>query len=343
MAALPLPEPATPDQHDQAWRASALCAQVDVGELFYPERGQPTHEAKAVCAACPVRAECLQHAIDTGETYGIWGGTSPLERRKLRPTTVPCRRCGTTIPRSGSRAYCEACARIRRSGRPATQRPNGAIRLVALGHDSQGTGPAVTATGHVPLPVRAAPYAGTVKPTGHTWPAPKETPCPTTSQPASATPSAPSHPTPPAPARPQAARAVRPVKPKPTKPKPQRTRRPRATPPAALTTWTDLYAQGYTIPHIAATTGASPVTVRRHLQRAGIPMRDDRAGHSGGRNRRTWTPAQLAAAAQAYLDGARIADVARALRTGPRQARDALLAAGVPIRPPASVPRKASA
>lgn len=212
----------------------------------------------------------------------------------------------------------------------------------------------VTGHGHTPIPTETRntstdlldrlEQARQRRAVRHTWPAPppkEPAPCTPTSQPASATPSAPSHPTPPAPARPQAARAVRPVKPKP-KPQPQRTRRPRATPPAALVTWTGLYAQGYTIPCIAAATGASPVTVRRHLQRAGIPMRDDRAGHSGGRNRRTWTPAQLEAAAQAYLDGARIADVARALRTGPRQARDALLAAGVPIRPPANAPRKAT-
>ena len=96
MAALPLPETPQPGDDPQAWRASALCAQVDVGELFYPERGQPTHEAKAVCAACPVRVECLEDAIDHGEAYGIWGGTSPRERRKLRPTTAACRRCGTT-------------------------------------------------------------------------------------------------------------------------------------------------------------------------------------------------------------------------------------------------------
>lgn len=65
------------------WYASAVCAQTDP-EVFYPEKGGSPLVAKKVCAVCPVRAECLEWALDTMEVWGTWGGTTPMERRKLR-------------------------------------------------------------------------------------------------------------------------------------------------------------------------------------------------------------------------------------------------------------------
>jgi WhiB family redox-sensing transcriptional regulator len=76
--------------------------------LFFPSRGEPTKRAKAMCADCPVRQECLDHALREGIHYGIWGGTSERERRTMRrelgitaPPTVreieaprPCPECG---------------------------------------------------------------------------------------------------------------------------------------------------------------------------------------------------------------------------------------------------------
>jgi WhiB family redox-sensing transcriptional regulator len=41
-------------------------------------------EAKAVCAACPVRIDCLGYALETGQDAGVWGGTSEKERREIR-------------------------------------------------------------------------------------------------------------------------------------------------------------------------------------------------------------------------------------------------------------------
>lgn len=67
------------------WRQFALCAQVDIGEMWFPEKGGSTRDAKKVCAACPVRAECLDYALKNGERYGIWGGLSERERRRLGP------------------------------------------------------------------------------------------------------------------------------------------------------------------------------------------------------------------------------------------------------------------
>lgn len=66
-----------------AWQAEALCAQTDP-EAFFPEKGGSTREAKRVCQSCTVRAECLEYALANDERFGIWGGLSERERRKLK-------------------------------------------------------------------------------------------------------------------------------------------------------------------------------------------------------------------------------------------------------------------
>jgi WhiB family transcriptional regulator, redox-sensing transcriptional regulator len=65
------------------WQERALCAQTDP-EAFFPEKGGSTREAKKVCRACDVRAECLEYALGHDERFGIWGGLSERERRKLK-------------------------------------------------------------------------------------------------------------------------------------------------------------------------------------------------------------------------------------------------------------------
>ncbi|MGY1690748.1 WhiB family transcriptional regulator [Geodermatophilus sp. SYSU D00697] len=61
----------------------ALCAETDP-EAFFPEKGGSTREAKRVCAGCPVRSQCLEFALANDERFGIWGGLSERERRRLR-------------------------------------------------------------------------------------------------------------------------------------------------------------------------------------------------------------------------------------------------------------------
>ncbi|NCZ89429.1 MAG: WhiB family transcriptional regulator [Actinobacteria bacterium] len=68
---------------DRAWQDQANCLGVDP-DLFFPERGASTREAKEVCKGCVVRDECLEYALANGEKFGIWGGLSERERRKLR-------------------------------------------------------------------------------------------------------------------------------------------------------------------------------------------------------------------------------------------------------------------
>jgi WhiB family redox-sensing transcriptional regulator len=65
------------------WQEQANCLGVDP-DLFFPERGASTREAKGVCRGCEVRLECLEYALDHGEKFGIWGGLSERERRRVR-------------------------------------------------------------------------------------------------------------------------------------------------------------------------------------------------------------------------------------------------------------------
>ena len=71
----------------QSWQERALCAETDP-EAFFPEKGGSTREAKKICVQCPVRAECLEYALANDERFGIWGGLSERERRRLRRRAV---------------------------------------------------------------------------------------------------------------------------------------------------------------------------------------------------------------------------------------------------------------
>ncbi len=70
-------------QLDTSWQESSNCLGVDP-DLFFPERGASTKEAKEVCRGCIVRNDCLEFALANGEKFGIWGGMSERERRRIR-------------------------------------------------------------------------------------------------------------------------------------------------------------------------------------------------------------------------------------------------------------------
>lgn len=68
---------------DDQWQEKALCAQTDP-EAFFPEKGGSTREAKRICQGCEVKDECLEYALANDERFGIWGGLSERERRRLK-------------------------------------------------------------------------------------------------------------------------------------------------------------------------------------------------------------------------------------------------------------------
>ncbi|HEX2065027.1 MAG TPA: WhiB family transcriptional regulator [Acidimicrobiales bacterium] len=76
---------------EPSWQDQANCLGVDP-DLFFPERGASTREAKEVCRGCVVRVECLEFALANSEKFGIWGGMSERERRRIRRARALARR-----------------------------------------------------------------------------------------------------------------------------------------------------------------------------------------------------------------------------------------------------------
>lgn len=76
---------------DELWKLQGLCTQTDP-EVFYPEKGgnnYATRVGKRICRGCEVRAECLEYALTHDERFGVWGGLSERERRRLPPVEGP--------------------------------------------------------------------------------------------------------------------------------------------------------------------------------------------------------------------------------------------------------------
>ena len=72
---------------EAGWTERALCAQTDP-EAFFPEKGGSTREAKKICVGCEVKSECLEYALEHDERFGIWGGLSERERRRLKRRAI---------------------------------------------------------------------------------------------------------------------------------------------------------------------------------------------------------------------------------------------------------------
>lgn len=81
-------------QSRQGWMRKGNCIGVDP-ELFFPEHGASTYEAKEVCRGCVVKTDCLEYALANGEKFGIWGGLSERERRKVRRSRSLARRAAS--------------------------------------------------------------------------------------------------------------------------------------------------------------------------------------------------------------------------------------------------------
>jgi WhiB family transcriptional regulator, redox-sensing transcriptional regulator len=71
------------DVTELGWMDQARCAETDP-ESFFPEKGGSTRQAKVVCQGCEVRAECAAYAMAHDERFGIWGGLSEMDRRRIR-------------------------------------------------------------------------------------------------------------------------------------------------------------------------------------------------------------------------------------------------------------------
>jgi WhiB family redox-sensing transcriptional regulator len=92
------------------WRSLAACMSADP-DMFFPISSvgpalQQVSQAKAICAGCRVRQACLDFALSTGQTHGVWGGTTEEERQRLRrhrPASPAAARQAAQRPRRGVR------------------------------------------------------------------------------------------------------------------------------------------------------------------------------------------------------------------------------------------------
>jgi WhiB family redox-sensing transcriptional regulator len=66
------------------WMRDGACLEhLDDADAWFPPRGANPNAAKRICSACLVKTECLAFALRLGIDDGVWGGTSPGERRRL--------------------------------------------------------------------------------------------------------------------------------------------------------------------------------------------------------------------------------------------------------------------
>jgi WhiB family redox-sensing transcriptional regulator len=79
---LPITMPAPVASALGEWNGRGLCVGEDP-EVFFPSHGEPGTDAREICAACPVRGDCLNYATEADE-FGIWGGLDQQERRNLK-------------------------------------------------------------------------------------------------------------------------------------------------------------------------------------------------------------------------------------------------------------------
>jgi hypothetical protein len=89
--------------HDPAWRTRGACQTVDP-ETFFPAPSEPADAAVALCRTCDVQGSCLAWALEVGDCHGVWGATTPRERRAMlvawRGDQAPARPVG-----EGERLY----------------------------------------------------------------------------------------------------------------------------------------------------------------------------------------------------------------------------------------------
>lgn len=149
----------TPATDDDSWRDDAACLDMP-GDVFFPVRGNsrkddPTYdaqiaEAKAICAGCPVRVDCLDWALATGQAFGIWGGLTPDERRPLQKARDGsdwrarhiCA-CGEPVDKPEKFARCPDCRKAHKARQAEIQaRRERVAELLALG----ATAKAIAAT-----------------------------------------------------------------------------------------------------------------------------------------------------------------------------------------------------
>ena len=81
------------------WQSEGACKGVEP-DLFFTERGVSNQTAKAMCGLCVIKVECLDYAVTNNEAYGVWGGKSERERRKIRRQQNVAKRTNSILNQS---------------------------------------------------------------------------------------------------------------------------------------------------------------------------------------------------------------------------------------------------
>src|SRR5213080_2059256 len=84
---------------DPAWRTRGACQTVDP-ETFFPAASEPADASVALCRTCDVQGPCLAWALEVGDCHGVWGGTTPRERRAM----LVAWRAEASVPAAGDEA-----------------------------------------------------------------------------------------------------------------------------------------------------------------------------------------------------------------------------------------------
>jgi hypothetical protein len=97
-------------------------------EIFFPERGETTGDAKLICSDCPLRADCLEYALLHNIRFGVWGGKSERQRRAMRRErlVIQCDDCGVELLRQltgGRLRFCPDCRKRRHLESTRRNRP----------------------------------------------------------------------------------------------------------------------------------------------------------------------------------------------------------------------------
>lgn len=71
-------------EEERPWVSLAACRDADPGLFFAEGNGDGTAVALRICAGCPVSDECLEWALAARAAFGVWGGTTEQDRRRLQ-------------------------------------------------------------------------------------------------------------------------------------------------------------------------------------------------------------------------------------------------------------------
>lgn len=73
----------------KTWKHYAACAGMESAIFFHEDPGRSTYkEAREICNSCQVQKECLAYAMTNHEKFGMWGGKTPQERRRIRMAVI---------------------------------------------------------------------------------------------------------------------------------------------------------------------------------------------------------------------------------------------------------------